>query len=224
MSKFQSSFRLLVVLGLTLLVAGTAFAAGGDGHAIDYENLHVNWWGWDDHAPPVGWFIVDFIIFVGLLVYFTKRPVAESLKERSIGIKLAIENAKKSYTGAQENSCFYAEKNANLEKEVTELKAHSKDAGITERDTRIANAKAYGERMREDAQKVIDQELEKAHVRLKNTVAQKALALAEEWIRSGLSDVDRQALTEDAIVQLESGLGNVQASHADHATTQGAQL
>jgi F-type H+-transporting ATPase subunit b len=224
MNKPQSCIRFLVALGLTLLVAGTAFAAGGDGHAIDYDNLHINWWGWDDHAPPVGWFIVDFIIFIGLLVYFTKRPVAESLKERSVGIRLSIENAEKAYRGAQENYSFYQEKNTGLEKEVTELKGQSERAGVIERDTRIKNAKSYGERMRQDAQKVIDQELDKAHVRLKNTIAQKALHLAEEWIRSGLSDVDRRSLTEDAIVQLESGLGASQALGVASSTAQGVQL
>ncbi|MDP7039568.1 MAG: ATP synthase F0 subunit B [Myxococcota bacterium] len=224
MSKPQSCIRFLVALGLTLLVAGTAFAAGGDGHAIDYDNLHINWWGWDDHAPPVGWFIVDFILFVGLLVYFTKRPVGESFKERAIGIKLSIENAEKAYRGAQKNHSFYQEKNTGLEKEVIELKEQSESAGITERDARIKNAKSYGERMRRDAQKVIDQELDKAHVRLKNTVAQKALHLAEEWIRSGLSDADRQGLTEDAIVQLESGLGASQGIGVASSTAQGAQL
>ena len=224
MNKPQACIRFLVALGLTLLVAGTAFAAGGDGHAIDYDNLHINWWGWDDHAPPVGWFIVDFIIFIGLLVYFTKRPVAESLKERSVGIRLSIENAEKAYRGAQENYSFYQEKNTGLEKEVTELKGQSETAGVIERDTRIKNAKSYGERMRQDAQKVIDQELDKAHVRLKNTIAQKALHLAEEWIRSGLSDVDRRSLTEDAIVQLESGLGASQALGVASSTAQGAQL
>ena len=221
MRQFALSPRFLASVGLFMLLSGSALAAGG--HTIDYDNLHINWWGWDDHAPPVGWFMVNFVLFISLLVYFTKRPISEALKERSIGIKQAIESADKAYQGAKESHANYQSKNEGLEEEISTLKEDSKQAGMKERDTRIKAAKDYAERMRGDAQKVIDQELDKAHVRLKNVVAQKALNLAEEWIRSGLSDEDRQVLAEDAILALESGVGQASVA-AKPSTEQGAQL
>ena len=95
---------------------------------------------------------------------------------------------------------------------------------MTERDTRIKNAQLYSERMRVDAQKVIDQELDKAHVRLQYVVAQKALALAEEWIRSTLSEADRQALSENAIAELENGVQAQMTPNANEMASYGAQL
>ena len=224
MSKKASIIHFVLTLSIVCLFCGSAFAAGGAGHAIDYDNLHVNWWAWDAHAPPVGWFIVDFILFVGLLVYFTKRPIAESFKERALGIKQSIASAKKAFMSAQENHNRYQGKVAGAEAEITKLEVESRKAGMTERDTRIKNAQLYSERMRGDAQKVINQELDKAHVRLQYVVAQKALALAEEWIRSTLSEADRKALSENAIAELENGV-QVQITHnANEMASYGAQL
>ena len=80
--------RNLLVAASVLCFAAVAFAAKA-GHG----DPHVNWWTWDDHAPPVGWFIIDFVIFIGLIYFLAKKGVVAMFKKRHETIKGAIDAA-----------------------------------------------------------------------------------------------------------------------------------
>ena len=179
-------------------------ASEGGGHHASTGTPHINLWSWDQHAPPVGWYAVNFIIFVVFLVRAAKKPLAAAMQRRHESIKATIEDNQKAYDTAKERHDTYRKKLANVDAESRELIDRSKEDGALERDRIIAGAREYAKRLREDAQTVIEHEEEGARRRLQHDVARAALKSAEDMLRRGLTDADRDRLFEQSLQMIES--------------------
>lgn len=198
--------RLLAGTAAVLLsfVASSALAAGGGGHVVPLDP-HVNWWTWDSHAPPVGYFFINFFIFVAALVYFVKKPLAAAMLKRHTTVKHTIAENEAQLAKAQRQFEDTKGKLAHVEKESTELVERSKADGIAEREQIVESAHDYANRMRHDATQILANESVRAAKRLQLETARAALAAAEQMLARGMTDADRQRLFEQAIDELERG-------------------
>jgi F0F1-type ATP synthase membrane subunit b/b' len=191
----------IAFVAVLMLVSGVALAAGGGGNASFSE---INWWKWDAHKLPLGWFIVDFIIFVGLLVHFVKKPMAAAFANRHQLIKKTIADNEKAHAQARQTHDEYQSKLANVDAEGNALIERSKADGALERDKLIEDATAYGERIKGDSTAIVDQELTQAGLRLQAFAALGALKDAEERLQASITDGDQTRLLEEAIKELET--------------------
>ncbi len=188
--------------GLTLatcFLATVTAQAGGHGGG----ELHINWWTWDQHAPPVGWFILDFLLFVWLIVHYTKKPIKAAFAQRHQQIKTAIEEAAKAHASASELYEEFQSKLADVEKEAASFAERGREDGATDRDRIIEAGNEYAERLRNDSKSVGDQEEAKAIFRLRRGAAAAVLDRTEQLLRDEISGSDRERLVEEAISDLE---------------------
>ncbi len=191
---------LTLASGLLLFARAAAAAGGGVMHFED-----INWWTWDSHAPPVGWFILDFAFFALLLWWYGKRPIREAFAQRHVQVKRALEEAAEAFAGAEGRYEEYKGKLANVEEEAGQFVDSGRKDGALERDQIVQSARAYAERLRKDSAAVMQQEVDKAQARLRREVVHEVLALTEKTLREELTDGDRNRLIEDAIHELENG-------------------
>ena len=124
MIRRQLIAQFALVAALTLL-SGAALAAGG-GPAGPVYFSDINWWNWDANKLPLGWFIVDFVIFVGLIVHFVKKPMAASFEKRHNEVKKTIEENEKAHTEARQAHDEFQSKLANVDAEGNALIERSK--------------------------------------------------------------------------------------------------
>ncbi len=190
----------LVALVPVVATAAETEAEVGGGHE---GAAHINWWTWDMHAPPVGWFLLDFVVFVVLLVYFTRRPLAGAMATRHEAIKRAIEDNEAAYAAAKAEYDEARTKLAAVEREVSELIARVKEDGAVERDRIVESARGYAVRLREDAKNIIAYEGTAARERLQRAVAERALALATEKLVAAITDADKSRMIDEAIGEIE---------------------
>jgi F-type H+-transporting ATPase subunit b len=191
----QLAYGLLVVW---VMASGTARAEHGD-HAP-----RVNWWTWNLEVPPVGWFLVDFAIFVALIVYLARKPVRAMFARRHDTIKRTLAEATAAHETAIARQRDCAAKLAGADSEAETLSRQGRTDGETERDAIMAQAKAYAERLRADAAALERQELQRATVRLRREVVDEMLVRTEETLRRDLTDRDRLRLVEESIALLEN--------------------
>ena len=185
----------------TALLARIA-EAGGEAHGGHHGDLTINWWRWETAAPPVGWFILDFILFVGLIVYFARRPIRDVFLARHKRIKKAIEDAEAAHREAAARYEDYRDKLANVEVESATHVERGKVDGALERDQIIAAAREYAERLQLDVKAVIDQEFNRARDRVQHQAVIQLLSQTEALLRQTLTDRDRERLLDEAIAQL----------------------
>lgn len=196
--------RRLAAIGVALssLVAATATAATEGGHA-GHGAPHVNWWTWDAHAPPVGWFLFDFVLFVGLIVYYTRGPIRAAFKARHERIKKAITDAESLHKAAAGRYEEYRNKLANVEAEAALHVERGRADGRLEQDQILAAAREYAERLKKDAEGVIASEVEKARARLQHQAIEDLLLRTETMLKAELTAKDRDRLFDEAIATIE---------------------
>lgn len=200
-----------VVAGVSMAAASLlctiAEAAGGGGHDAGHGAPHLNLWTWDDQAPPIGWFFFDFFVFIGLLIYLTRKPIAAMFKKRHETIKAAIEEAQAAHANAKAHHDEYRDKLLRVEEDITALTDGAKEDGREAKQRIIEGARNYSSQMRKDTDAVVIQETEAARLRLREEVVAEILRTAQSTIEAELNDKDRKRLLENAIADLEAGSG-----------------
>lgn len=197
LTRSADNNRLWAALAAIVVLAGARLALAS-GHA-DAEALHINWWTWDPHAPPMGWFFIDFALFLVGLVYFTAKPISQSFVERHAAIKKAIADAAAAHAKASLAQAEARQKLAGLEAESRELLETSLKDGEAERAQAVQDADDYAKRMKADTSSLADQEFKRARLRLQGKTMRQALVRARAILESELDAADQTRLLDASI-------------------------
>lgn len=203
-----------------LLVAFSALAAAGDHGPV--TDPHINWWQWDSHAPPVGWFTVNFVIFVALLIRLAGKPVNSGFAARAERIREAVTRNERELAAAKAESETWSAKLSGVNQEASELVENAKKDGEREREKIVESAADYAKRMRSDTTTIIEQEVSAAQRGLQLEVSHEALHKADLLLESEITDADRTRLFELAVKQLADGVGDLEGVETQTSVGGGA--
>lgn len=169
------------------------------GHAAEALGLgSINWWAWDPHRAPMGWFLLDFALFVLLLVYFTAKPLKSALKERHHTVRRAVTQAAANHAKATGEQQLWAQKLAHLDGELKQLETQSRTDGEAEVAQMLVDAQARAVQLRQDAQTQSEQQLRRAHEAVRKETLAEVLELTESLVKRAITPDDQQALIHAA--------------------------
>ncbi len=146
--------------------------------------------------------VMNFLILVGILYYFAKKPVGAGLKSSAEMAKKNLEEAREAKKQAEAELQGFQEKLSNMKQEAESLVANAQKDAENEKERIIAEAEALANRMKEQAKFSIDQEFRKAELELRQWVAKEAVQIAEEMIKKKIDDNYQEKLVKDYISQL----------------------
>lgn len=193
----------LVAVVAALVAPDLAFAAGGEGH----EPHVANWWGLGkehQEAPALGWLSITFLIFVGAVFKWAKKPLQTFLESRSSEVRQALEEATRAKVEAEARAAEYEERLRKLDEEIAALKDEFRGRGEAEAERIEAAARSAAERINKDTEDTIAAEYEKAREALKAEGARLALELAEDRIRGAVDKGDHERLYQSFIQDLSA--------------------
>ncbi len=173
------------------------------------EEPDINWWSWNVHAPPVGWFLINFFIFASIIFFASRKPIKKALLERHTKIKDAIDANMAALARATSAFNEARDKLGAVDSEVTELIERIKHEGEVERERIVENARSYAERMKKDTESLLKQEATAAEARLRKYLAIETLARAEQLLTAKLTTDDKERMVDAAIAELEHGVVEV---------------
>lgn len=192
----------LVALGLPLLLPALALAS-----EAAHGSTAINWWAADAHKPALGWLLVDFALFILLLVVFARRPLREFMRTRALGIRRAIEEATQQRGVAEKTAAELAQRLADLDRELKELRDDIVKSGEREREQLKADAARAAERMRRDVALQIESETVRVTTELQAATVRQALAQAEQALRTRLTAADHQRLNRSFVATFADAQG-----------------
>ena len=148
---------------------------------------------------------INFLIFAGGLFYLLKEPIRDFLGDRRGNLKKEVEEVSKQRTKIEGRFQEYRKKLAEAESEINQLKKEVRQEGELEKTNLIQKAKTFAAKIREDANKVTNQELNRAKLILQKKTLLLAVGLAKEWVEKSISSEDQERLFAIAVEQLERG-------------------
>ncbi len=149
---------------------------------------------WDLHWP-----VLNFVIFVGILVHYLRGPIREYFRERTARLREALAAGSRARSEAEALRATLARELEALPALRTRLRADLRATAERERETILATARQAAERIRNDAKLVADHELEAARDALRAEVIDEAVRQATAMVREALRAEDHQRLVREFV-------------------------
>jgi F-type H+-transporting ATPase subunit b len=178
--------RWLCVALWVLLAAAPSQAAGGEegGEGLLYP-------------------ILNFVLLIGVLVYFTRKPIQAFFAERRRAIHDDLERAAELQRQAEERYAKWQRRLVDLERELEGIRRTGRERAEAEREHILADARANAARIEQTARLAADQELRRAREALRDEASELAVELAAGLLRDQVTEADRDRLLDEFIARVE---------------------
>jgi len=147
---------------------------------------------------------VNFVILVGVLVYFTRKPIVDGIRNSIESVRKMLMDAEESRLAAEARMKEAEERLARIDSEVTELLEAARKEGETERERILAETAEAVEKIRRETSLSMEQEVKKSREILKRDATEAAVALAEKIIKEKVTPEDHRRFIADYLEKLEA--------------------
>jgi F-type H+-transporting ATPase subunit b len=182
-------FALLTAI-LTLLVATIAFASD-DGHAAEFKS---------------GEFIagiINFAIFVFILIKFGGKPISAFFKERADTQMAAVKEAELILAEARGLYEDVKKRKDRLNDESERIVQGARDRAEQQSKEILEAAKNSADRLLEDAKQTVTIELAEAKAKLSEQLVEQAIGIARNTVSTKLDDSGRSRMVDEFVAKME---------------------
>ena len=182
----------LVILFLLIAVEAVIASSGG-------EHGGENGGGW---AITDTYRVMNFAVLAIALFFLLKKPVSQFLGDRIQGISDQLKELEAKKTEAEKKLTEYNERLSMLGKESEKIIAQYKQQGEAAREKILKEAESAAVKLEEQAKRNIDQEFKKARQQLEEEVFEKAIAKAEDRLKTNITDQDQEKLVDEYLTKV----------------------
>jgi F-type H+-transporting ATPase subunit b len=143
--------------------------------------------------------LVNFAIIAAILVYFTRKPIRDYFKNRSVEIAKALKESKEAQERAAAALAEMERKIKELEAETSKLIADSQARGEKDRLALVEEGRKAAQDIQAQAKQGIDLEVMKAKAALAAEAALLSLDLAEGSIKDKIGKEDHERIVKEYI-------------------------
>lgn len=186
---------------------GDHAAGGHEGGGHEAGGHHgpeaINWTDIGDKTRPA--FIalaVNFGILLAIYYSMGKKGVTEGLKQRRIDIGKDIDDAKKMLDEAKERAKKYQADLKNADVDAATAKASLVSAGKGEVEHLLNEANEKAERMKRDAERLVEQEKKQLRQDLLVETIDKAVVNAQKILEKQATSEDHARLAQELLAEL----------------------
>ncbi len=141
--------------------------------------------------------VINLILLLLILHRFARKPIAKMLNSSAENTKNIVDSAKEDLANAKARLADYESKIANLEKELAAREQKALAAIETEKEKLISDAKIQAQKLEEQTQNRIEQDILKAKTEIREFLVNESVSLAEKTISEQIGGEERKALIEN---------------------------
>lgn len=146
--------------------------------------------------------VFNLAIVVAILVWVTRKPLANFYTSRTESIRERLEEAQRARSEAERKVAEMEARMSRLDDELEEIRAIGEKEGREEYERLLAQAEADADKIVARARQEIEGMTRSAEGELRSHAADLAVRLAEERIRAEMTDDDRGRLFERFVSRL----------------------
>jgi F-type H+-transporting ATPase subunit b len=150
------------------------------------------------------WPALNLAILLAILVYFARKPLQAFFDKRRSDIAGELQSSADELATAESTYAKWQRRMIDLEGELDEIRATSRQRAEAERERIIEDARATAERIQRDATSAIELELRRAREILREEATQLAIELAGERLSREVTEADRDRLIDEFIGRIAS--------------------
>jgi len=184
-SMKRNSIMMFIITAFLFFFVGVALGSSGGEHG------------------PKGWVATDtyrvmnFAVLAGALFFLLRKPVAQFFSSRIKGIKDQLSELEKKKKDAEQTLKEYTEKLAQLDEEGKKIVDDYIRQGNEAKARILKEAESVADKLKEQALRNIDYEINQAKLRLQGEILEKAIVKAEEIIKNELTIEDHDRLVDE---------------------------
>ncbi len=159
------------------------------------------------HEPSItelGWPLVNFLLFVGLLVWQLRGPIREFFRARTERLRDELAAGERARKEAEALRAQLAKDLADLPATRDRLKADVLATAGRERDQMIAQGKETAERIRNDAKLLAAQELATARRALRQELVDDVVREGARLVQGALGSQDQERFVREFVAAARS--------------------
>ena len=176
---------------LTVMCAGAVAMAAEEGHAEEMTFL-------GDWLPR----LVNFGIIAAILIYFTRKPIRDFFKNRTVEIAKAIQESKEARERAVAALAEMDRKIKDLEAETGKMISEAQSRGEKDRQALVEEGKRVVEDIQTQVKQGIDIEVQKAKAALAIEASLLSVDIAEGRIKEKISSQDHERIVKEYIAKV----------------------
>ena len=146
--------------------------------------------------------LVNLLLFIGLMLYFLRRPISEAFRARQQGIRSELMRAEEERAAAEAQLEEVKGRLARLDTEVEAIRANAQKEAAEERARVERATEAEIRKIREQARREIESASKAARAELRTFTAEQSVKLAEELIRRDIRPEDDAHLAREYVEEL----------------------
>jgi F-type H+-transporting ATPase subunit b len=179
---------LVVRVGLVAVLAPVqAWASGGEA----------------ENPMEFVWELVNFLLLLGAIVYFARKPISQFFEDRRNEIGAELNSAAEILEQAEKRFGEWQQKMAELDGEIGQIRDRERQRAQQERARILEDARQAAERIKADAGNAAEREFRRAQTKLREEAAELAIELASKLLRDKVADADRDRLMDEFISRVE---------------------
>lgn len=130
----------------------------------------------------LGGSIFNFFLLIGLLIYFTKKPIKEALKKRKEEMEAQINKYKNEKEVAEAKLKEYKTKLSGLDLQIAEIKMNYEKTSKLREEALIKKHEANIEKLSANYERELETRMQLLHNQLKSELMDNAINLSKELI------------------------------------------
>lgn len=150
-------------------------------------------------------YMINFLILVGVLTKFLYKPFLGVLEERKKKIQDAFDSAEMMNRRADEKMASYTARIANVEEEGREIIKEAKQRAEAQAADIISEANEKAAQIVAAAQRQVELDKQKAVDDMKQQVAVLAMMAAEKIVERDIAQIGQEQIVDEIIEQAGSG-------------------
>ncbi len=158
--------------------------------------------------PTIGWKIINFVAFFGLLTYLLARPLQSFFASRRQAIAQALEDAARQREEAERLKAETTQRVAALESEIVALRERLRQEGEREREALVRQGETEAARLTAQIELEAQRRVAAARSQLAREAAEAAASLTRELLARELTPEDRDRIFARTLERLGAETGS----------------
>ncbi|MBL8113592.1 MAG: ATP synthase F0 subunit B [Acidobacteria bacterium] len=188
-------------LSSALLASGEE--GSGHGAAAEGHEKANTWLG----VPMPFWQGLNLVLFLGVLVYFLRKPLSNWLAERRDGVLTAQKKAESDRVKAEQLTREIQARLAKIENEIADIRLTAEKDAVHEEANLVTQAEADAKRLVARTEADIESRMRAARAELLEYAAGLSVKTAEEILRKSLTADDQRRLAQEGLASLTGAAG-----------------